>query len=96
MKQFTKEEAIAFYENKLWEPLSQGQRALLQLEQDLLCMPFNVFHAALEYALGRPVWTHELVARESLMAELKGKKDAPTMDEILSLLPKGQLVIIEL
>ena len=41
MKQLTREQAIAFGENKLYEGMTSRQIAEFQMEQDLLCMPFN-------------------------------------------------------
>ena len=46
MKAFTPEQAIAFYDSKKWEKLSQHQLAYLQFNQKCLCIPFDVFHAA--------------------------------------------------
>ena len=66
MKQLTKEQAIAFGENKCYEGMTYRQIAEFQMEQDKLCMPFNVFHEAIEKTLGRPVFTHEFAFREEL------------------------------
>jgi len=55
MKQLTEKEAIAFGEDKQWEPMTFRKRAEFQMLQDLLCMPFGVFHEAMEKTLGRPV-----------------------------------------
>lgn len=60
MEQLTKEQAIAFCENKCYEGMTSRQIAEFQMEQDRLCMPFGVFHKAITEALGRPVFTHEL------------------------------------
>lgn len=71
MKQLSKDEAIIFYNNNLWEPLSFRQRAEFQIKQDRLCMPFDKFHEAIEKTLGRPVFTHEFgLNREGLENEL--------------------------
>ena len=59
MYQFTKEQAIEFSEKRNWEPMSYQERAKFQIEQKLLCMPFDIFHEAIEKTLGRPVYTHE-------------------------------------
>lgn len=93
----TEEQAIAFAKNKLYECMTDRQIAELQLEQDRLCMPFDVFHKALESALGRPVYTHEIgLDRGELIKELRGEKPAPTLEEILGLIPKEKLVVVEM
>lgn len=55
----TKEEAIKLHDSKFWEPLSFAERAKFQMNEPLLCMPFSVFHEAVEKTVGRPVFTHE-------------------------------------
>lgn len=80
MKQLTKEQAIAFCENKCYEGMSYRQIAEFQIEQDRLCMPFDVFHEAIEKTLGRPVYTHEFAFREELRKELYGEKEPPTFE----------------
>lgn len=74
MEQLTREQAIAFAENKSYVGMTYRQIAEFQMEQDRLCMPFEVFHKALEQTLGRPVFTHELANRERLRKELFGEK----------------------
>lgn len=96
MKQFTREQAIAFGENKLYESLSDREKVSLQLFQRKLCMPFDVFHEAIEKVLGRPVWTHEFAFIENLQKEFLGEKEPPTMDEIMALLPNDKTVLIDL
>lgn len=85
----TKNQAIAFANQKLWEPLSYLQRVRLQMAENLLCMPFSVFHEAMEKVLDRPVWTHEFAQPELLRDELDGKLAKPTMEEIIGKLPKN-------
>ena len=95
MRQLTKEEAIAFYDSKVYENWTYRQIAEFQMEQDLLCVPFGVFHEAIEKTLGRPVFTHEFgLNREGLMKELHGEKEAPTFDEIVNLIPKEKRLVI--
>ena len=96
MKQLTKEQAIAFGENKCYEEMNYRQRAEFQIEQNKLCMPFDVFHEAIEKTLGRPVFTHEFAFREELRKELYGEKEPPTFEEICALIPKEKLIIINL
>ena len=92
MKQLTKEQAIAFGENN--EGMTARQIAEFQMEQDLLCMPFDVFHKAMEETLGRPVFTHEFAFRDSLRKELLGEKPSPTFEEIINLIPEQKRVLI--
>lgn len=94
MKQLTKEQAIAFAENKLYEGMNYRQIAEFQLFQEKLCMPFNIFHEALEKTLGRPVWTHEMAFPENLRKEFMGEKRAPTLEEIVNLIPAEKRIII--
>lgn len=96
MKQLTKEQAIAFGENKLYENTTYRQIAEFQMEQDKLCMPFGVFHEAMEKTLGRPVFTHEFSFREELRKELYGEKEPPTFEEICALIPEEKLMVIKL
>lgn len=93
-RQLTQDEAIAFAENKLYEPLTMRQRAEFQMDQQRLCMPFDVFHEAVSKALGRAVFTHEFAFRDDLRAELLGERPAPTFDEILALIPADKRVIL--
>jgi lysozyme family protein len=80
----TKEEAIALYDSKFWEAMDFEQRATFQLWEDRLCMPFGVFHEAVEKALKRPVYTHEFgLNRDGLKEELLGLRPTPTMDDVL-------------
>lgn len=93
----TKDEAIALYHSGFWESMTAYDRALFQLSEPLLCMPFDVFHASVEEALGRPVWTHEFAGRagmERLRKELLGERAAPSMAEIINLIPADKRIIL--
>lgn len=95
MKQLTKEQAIAFYESKVYESWSARQIAELQIEQDPLCVPFDLFHKSVEECLKRPVYTHEFgLNREGLRKELYGEKEPPTFEEIVNLIPKDKQIIL--
>ena len=95
VRQLTKEEAIAFYDNKLYEEMDYKQRAMFQMQQDRLCMPFDVFHESIEKALGRPVFTHEFgLNRKGLMKELLGEKEPPTFEEIIGLIPEEKRILV--
>lgn len=93
--QMTEAEARAFGASNAWETLSHRERACLQMRQRLLCMPFDVFHEAMEKALGRPVWTHEFgLNGDGLRAELFDGKPAPTMQEIMEMIPAEKRITI--
>lgn len=91
----TPADAIALGNTKFWEKMSAREIALFQLYTELLCMPFEVFHRAMEEALGRPVWTHEFGTNvEGLKLELLGRKNPPTMEEIINLIPADKRVFV--
>lgn len=95
MEQLTREQAIAFHDSGAWKQMDAKARAVFQMEQDKLCMPFSEFHAAIEEALGRPVFTHEFyLNRDGLRAELEGKAKAPTFADILAMLPAEKTVVL--
>jgi hypothetical protein len=96
MKQLTKEQAIAFCENKCYEGMTYRQIAEFQIEQDRLCMPFDIFHEAIEKTLGRPVFTHEFAFSDVIRKELYGEKEPPTFEEICALIPKEKLIVLKL
>lgn len=91
------EKAIALAKSGWWEGRTAREIAKFQLFTDELSMPFSVFHEALEKALGRPVFTHELVLNyDGLCMELLGEKDAPTLNEIIELIPAEKRIVIQL
>lgn len=94
MQQFTKEQAIAIAESGEWKDWTPEEIVKIQLFQDKLCMPFGVFHAAVESVLGRPVWTHEFANVELLRSEYNKERPAPTFAEIVSLLPQDKVIIV--
>ena len=93
----TKEEAIALFESGFWEHLTSEERAKFQMQEDLLCMPFGVFHKAVEETLGRPVYTHEFgLNRDGMLKELLENGPAPTLQEIIEMVPEEKRVIINI
>lgn len=92
--QLTEEQAIEFAGSGLWKEMSARQRAEFQILQRLLCIPLEVYHEALEKTLGRPVYTHEFVNRDGLMAELFEGKDPPTLQEIIEMIPAEKRIMI--
>jgi len=96
MIEINKEIAIELARSEFWKTMSAKDLALFQLEVKKLCMPFSVFHKAIEEALNRPVWTHEMGLNwEGLKEELLGKRPKPTMEEIINLIPEDKRVIME-
>ncbi len=92
-KELSEEEAKALYDSQFWVELSLRDRAEFQLNTRRLCMPFDVFHEAVESALGRPVWTHEF-AQERLRAEFYGEEEAPSLEDIINLIPADKRLLI--
>lgn len=94
VKQLTKEEAIAFAENKGYEDMTAKQIVDLQLFQERLCLPFDLFHDSLEIMLGRSVFTHEFAFPEALKKEYLGEKEPPSLEDIIKLIPEKKRIVI--
>lgn len=75
--QLTPEEAIALHDSGVWKQWSARERALFQLHQECLAMPFSDFQEAVEHLLGRPVFTHELASPGQLIREFAGLEQNP-------------------
>jgi len=90
----TLEEAKALYDSNFWEEMEPSDRAMWQLHEERLCMPFDVFQKATETLLGRPVWTHEFANHLSLIEEALGDKPAPSITEIIELLPEERRILV--
>ena len=56
--------------------------ALVQLRQTKIIMDIDALHDALEEALERPVWTHEMADPVSLLAELESQRPPKSEKEI--------------
>ena len=91
----TKDEAIALSKTNFWENLTFEEIAKFQLAEKKLCMPFSVFHEAIEKTLGRPVFTHEFgLNYQGLVDELFHGADPPTPEEIINMIPEEKRIII--
>lgn len=90
----TKEQAIALAQTKWWEGLSAHDVVMFQLFESLLCMDFCTYHAALEEALCRTVWTHEIAFPARLQREFLGDRCPPTFEEIVSLIPADKRIVL--
>lgn len=53
MKQLNKEQAEKVFTSAVWDLWSDAQIVQFQLFQDRLCVPWDVFHKAIENELGR-------------------------------------------
>jgi hypothetical protein len=92
-----RERAIALNKSKWWLQRSPREIAKFQLFTAELCMPFSVFHRAVEEALGRQVWLHEFGRdADGLVHELIGERDPPTLDEIMRLVPEEKRKVIRI
>lgn len=93
----TREEAIEIYESEEWKGWSDERLVGFQLFEDRLCVPWGVFHAAIERVFNRPVYTHEFgLNREGLQREFLHEIDPPTLEEIIDLIPEEKLIILDL
>lgn len=77
--------------------MNKKEMVLDQLKEEVLKVPFSQFHADLEEVLGRPVWTHEIgLNYQGIIDELEGRVEAPTLSEIVSLIPADKRVVVVL
>lgn len=91
----TRKQAVQMVASNWWSGMSPRDIAMFQLHEERLCMPLSVFFDALNAALGRGVYTHELALnRDGLKRELLGEDRAPTLDEIIKLIPAEKRVVL--
>ena len=92
-----KEKAVQLYNSGWWEGKSHKEIAEFQLFTVELAVPFAVFHEAIEKCLDRPVFTHEFGLNfDGIMAEFLGEKLAPTLEEIIDLIPAEKRILIQM
>jgi len=97
MEQLSKEKAIEFYNNRIWEDWSYEEIAKFQLWQEKLCVPFSIFHKAVEKSLDRPVFTHELgLNLDSIKSEFLHERPEPTLEEIINLIPEEKRILLQI
>jgi hypothetical protein len=95
MKQLSEQEAIKMCKSKVWETWTNEKIAWFQINQKRLCIPFGVFHRAVEHVLDRPVLTHEFgLNYYGLVAEMEGKIPKPSLEDIINLIPKDKRMLI--
>ena len=85
MRQLTKEEAIKLSETEFWLDMSKTDIAKFQFNQECLCMPFHIFHAAVEQTVGYSVFTHEFATRYEELKEAINKSGMPDFKKIFEL-----------
>ena len=91
-----REAAIKLANSGWWKTKTHREIVSFQLFTQELSCPFTVFHEAIEKVLGRPVFTHEFgsMGYDRLVAEFLGEKPAPTMDEIINLIPEDKRILL--
>lgn len=80
------EQMEKFGDNRWWASKDKKVLGYYQLMNPILLVSFDKFHEALEFLLGRPVWTHEMgLNYEGLKAEaeraFKGTQDSEEQRE---------------
>lgn len=91
----TKEAAIELGKSEFWKDMTQRQIAEFQMTEPKLCMPFDIFHKAMEDTLGRPVFTHEFGLNfDGLKKELFEGKQPPTLEQIIEMIPEDKRIIV--
>ena len=88
--------AIELYDTGWCKTKTSYEIVRFQLFTKELSVPFDVFQGALEKCLGRPVWTHEFgLNYDGLVKEFLGECKAPSMEEIINLIPEEKRLIIK-
>lgn len=90
-----KEAAIELFNSNWWENKTSKEIVELQLFTNELCCPFDVFHAAVEECLDRPVWTHEFGFNyDGLIKEFLCEQEPPSMQEIIEMIPEEKRILV--
>lgn len=91
----TEDQAIALFDSGWWKTKTARQIVGFQLFESRLCMPFGDFQMAVNEALGRPVFTHEFgMNYDGLKKEFLGEQAAPTLDEIIEMIPEAKRILV--
>jgi len=90
--------AIAMADAQWWTGKESREIALVGLITAELCLPFTLLHEHVEKALGRPVFTHEFTGDgcDRMIEEIRGERDAPTINEIIALIPEAKRILVTL
>jgi hypothetical protein len=95
MQSIGREAAIAMADTGWWKTKTPREICQFQLFTRELAMDFGAFHEALEKALGRPVFTHELgMNHEGLCREFLGEAPAPSLADIINLIPEEKRILV--
>ena len=86
LRQLTYEEAIAVHDSKIWNIWTPEEIVKFQLYIERLCLPFDVFHEAVEVVLDRPVFTHEFAYFDAMKGEYERKYPRPTNEDIVKMI----------
>ena len=62
----TKDEAIALAKTNWWVNKNAAEIVKFQVNEPLLCMPFDLFHAAVEEVVEEPVFSHMFASTQFL------------------------------
>ena len=93
--ELSKDQAKQMYEQGVWKTMTKEQQAKFQMLTERLCMPFDVFHEAVEETLGREVYTHEFGMNwDGLLAEMFEGAKPPTLIEIIEMIPKEKQIFV--
>jgi hypothetical protein len=94
-KSIGREKAIALANSNWWVGKPAKDVAKIGLFTKELCLPFHELHKAVEEALGRPVFTHEFgLNYDGICQELLGERDAPTLEEIIEMIPAEKRLVV--
>lgn len=94
-KSIGREAAIALFDSKWWIGKTPREIAKVGLLTAELCLPFDILQNAVEKALGRPVFTHEFALNfDGIVQELIGERDAPTLQQIIELIPADKRYLV--
>lgn len=91
-----KDNAIRLANSGWWKGLTAHEIVRFQLFTSELCMPIDEFQDALEGALGRSVWTHELAYAGLLQSEFLKELPPPDLNQIMNLIPAEKRIILNL
>jgi hypothetical protein len=87
-------QAIALGESSWWVGKTAREICEFQMFTKELTMPFDLLHKAVQEALGRPVYTHEFAYLADLQDEFLGKRPAPTIEQIMELIPAEKRMLV--
>ena len=93
----TEQSAANLYDSGFWKQLLPYQRAVFQLCEGRLCMPFREFHAAVAHCLESEVLDISFATQYGAIkkAVLNGAPE-PTDEELLAIIPEDFRGLIEL